>query len=1268
MKKTIANPRVLLSGFILLLLSSAAWSASLVNCNGTACIISIYSNASPTTFIDHSLSLNMPVDGSGNPTSFPDTNVTLIYDGSSSTITCNGTRVSLGVSAYTELQNYVTCSMNSEKDSVVLALELNGQEVYSQSFEACPGNGIDITLADTSVANQACVSDSATYSQACKWEEQNVPPSSLSDRAIPLNQWVVFTKTTISSLTLGYNDNNETPPYQATDYICSADLDGNGTLGDGEVQACTITPEGPLCPIGSLPCTSTTTAPDCSAGTWDSTLKTCVVSGTPCPSPGTYNSGTNMCETTPTSCPAGASVNASGYCSYYSCPNSSFTFTYTPSTGSGSCSADISNTYNCSELTTTTGSCPSPRVKLACVEHTGSLLGGDLECVRWYCGVNKCPGGTVHFHITLSDETCPLERNNCWGLATCASGFTLTSTGYCQSNSTVCPSGYTYSSGVCNASPQCPSGSVPSGSICTATPTCPANAPSDCTCAYGGQYNQSSGNCEMTATCSVTGEHVLSSPNCPSGAGQLNIQRDKCELEYTCSSGGYYELASNNCVSETPVCSESGVWNPTLSHCELPPVCSSSGTYSTANHRCQVALTSCVNYDGDANSNCVTNTSGNCPSDWGSSSLQACSGGAPINSTLVGRHSFLFRCYSTWHGGLAAYSCPTNYTLEGSSCASAVCYRTPTCAGDYQLNGDVCVRSHSCPVNYVPDSTGTRCIATPQCLVEGYSANTTLNLCDADPVCKSGATYMPDQDMCDTYTGSTLVDGECQMSPKCPGSGTYSSDTHSCETEPQCAEPGVFSSVQNVCIGLTNLCPSGSWDTTTSRCQTSLSCPNALGTYNPSTGRCEYLDPVITHYCYTTSSKTTFLCLGCSIGSSGNTSASTACATPPAGATQVGIKRTCDGLTCTTNTYYSWTTTQDCESPYTVDGAYCVTNDFSCPASYTQDGTYCVFSPSCPSGYSPSQTLNACISTPVCESGYTFSVDTCVSNAACVSGYTLDSALDLCISSPKCKAGFTLTPPDLCSSPASCSTPTYEYDASSGLCVRTPPDICPAGSYSCMQTGGTWSCNPNPCTQYSEAEENTDTTEGENDPPEQPFENDGSCNGTIYLFNGNDTRCRQRSIYTGFTTCCFMGSEDNCEKDIWLGLSQCNGEERDLACGRHKGRCHRVGSYCSRRILGVCSQRKDTYCCFSSKLGRIIQEQGRPQLKSFHASAPFGDAESPICRGLTPAEFQMLDFNKVDLSEYYGDIKTKTSADVQNTIQDKANDFYNRFKNQTPTK
>lgn len=105
--------------------------------------------------------------------------------------------------------------------------------------------------------------------------------------------------------------------------------------------------------------------------------------------------------------------------------------------------------------------------------------------------------------------------------------------------------------------------------------------------------------------------------------------------------------------------------------------------------------------------------------------------------------------------------------------------------------------------------------------------------------------------------------------------------------------------------------------------------------------------------------------------------------------------------------------------------------------------------------------------------------------------------------------------------------------------------------------------------------------------------------------------------------------------------------------------CHAVGTYCQKKwkFFG-CVQKADAYCCYNSKLARIINEQGRPQLP---ARASWGDPKSPDCRGFTPDEFGAIDFSRIDLSEYVEDIARNTRSLIAPDLESKVQDFYRQI-------
>lgn len=96
-------------------------------------------------------------------------------------------------------------------------------------------------------------------------------------------------------------------------------------------------------------------------------------------------------------------------------------------------------------------------------------------------------------------------------------------------------------------------------------------------------------------------------------------------------------------------------------------------------------------------------------------------------------------------------------------------------------------------------------------------------------------------------------------------------------------------------------------------------------------------------------------------------------------------------------------------------------------------------------------------------------------------------------------------------------------------------------------------------------------------------------------------------------------------------LFACSDEEKELMVKKALKSTHYIGEYCSSRVLGVCVKRKKSYCTFSSPLSRIFNEQARLQL-----GISWGSAKSPNCQGITVAQFQSLDMDAIDLSEWTG--------------------------------
>ncbi|AOH85672.1 conjugal transfer protein TraN [Sphingomonas panacis] len=259
-------------------------------------------------------------------------------------------------------------------------------------------------------------------------------------------------------------------------------------------------------------------------------------------------------------------------------------------------------------------------------------------------------------------------------------------------------------------------------------------------------------------------------------------------------------------------------------------------------------------------------------------------------------------------------------------------------------------------------------------------------------------------------------------------------------------------------------------------------------------------------------------------------------------------------------------------------------------------------------------------------------------------------------------------------------------------------------------SGGAPTCSPNACVDTSVTPiVDEPVIDDPGTPADGAVDADGNCLGSIEIFSGRAARCRPAGLKTTFQNCCkdkgkivkdgmggsisSIGTKIAVAKGVFTGmkaayaafkagatasqaasaganaiivgidptsiaislainfmmdflLSGCDQQDMEVGMLRGSGMCHEIGTYCSSKILGICIQKSTGHCCFNTKLGRIIQEQGRPQLKSFNGIG-WGTAKQPYCRGFTPEEFQSLDFSKMDLSEYYSEIEAKAQADIQ---------------------
>lgn len=103
---------------------------------------------------------------------------------------------------------------------------------------------------------------------------------------------------------------------------------------------------------------------------------------------------------------------------------------------------------------------------------------------------------------------------------------------------------------------------------------------------------------------------------------------------------------------------------------------------------------------------------------------------------------------------------------------------------------------------------------------------------------------------------------------------------------------------------------------------------------------------------------------------------------------------------------------------------------------------------------------------------------------------------------------------------------------------------------------------------------------------------------------------------------------------IVMSAMTCDEDEAKLAMKRGADLCtDAIDDWCTKEILGVCITRRRSYCCYNSKLAKIINVQGRAQL-----GMGWGDTESPSCNGFTTDQLKKIDFSQIDFSEFIGDV------------------------------
>ena len=167
-----------------------------------------------------------------------------------------------------------------------------------------------------------------------------------------------------------------------------------------------------------------------------------------------------------------------------------------------------------------------------------------------------------------------------------------------------------------------------------------------------------------------------------------------------------------------------------------------------------------------------------------------------------------------------------------------------------------------------------------------------------------------------------------------------------------------------------------------------------------------------------------------------------------------------------------------------------------------------------------------------------------------------------------------------------------------------------------------------------------------------PLEVGEAGGGTVAPIDCADTAGDEVTVFKGKRYRCdinLAGTVQNCCGKKGLFAGSCPGSTGELRARRDgAGACHYVGIH-KKKALGITLKKRKVYCCFNSKMARVVHEQARGQLveKGLWAVAEnggWGEAKNPFCGGITTEQLQEIDFDAVDFSEIYEDILDEADA------------------------
>lgn len=229
------------------------------------------------------------------------------------------------------------------------------------------------------------------------------------------------------------------------------------------------------------------------------------------------------------------------------------------------------------------------------------------------------------------------------------------------------------------------------------------------------------------------------------------------------------------------------------------------------------------------------------------------------------------------------------------------------------------------------------------------------------------------------------------------------------------------------------------------------------------------------------------------------------------------------------------------------------------------------------------------------------------------------------------------------------------------LCLNYIFDTAQPTKYMCTQAVFTYECiEPKTTTQCDNFETSVVCNNNNYSLPNISIENDnviedfgnsmallGVLKDINSIWSGKYSYCSYGYFSTGLYC-------NNCAGSGTLCFSQKPDEKRTYEMNKKK-LCHYLKTDCtSSTIANICLVDTRKYCCYDSKLARVIVEQAYIQL---------GKSWDSGCNGISIDDLNNLDFSKMDLSEIADDLENQvnTKSNINSAIQTSVKSFYNDF-------